>query len=298
MRACLPFWLLVACIGMVAMITRRAAGEYGSCRYDDDSCSCKVGEANQGTCWDSNTTSAGMCTRRYCRAGWTCACGGRTHICSRSYRAVFKLSDEVGDSDKAYAACTSTSVALPSALALSLGSVEFHLSREGMLAGDCAQFAWWHNGELVGSYGGLANVLESTVDAELSARKDHSLLELRPGDLVAFRLLEASYYCYKDLIDLVVNGTSTSSVGIGFATHYARNYSKEWYLPSTELTSENMGENESESDLTKFLPLRTTKLSSSVAIIPGEDYWAAADDSNLDNVSGDWYFRMQLPFDI
>lgn len=201
-------------------------------------------------------------------------------------------SEDVG---KSQAPCVTKSIPVVSGQEIALGSLKIHISRPGVLANDCVQFAWWHNGELVGNHGVVSDMSSETVDNELSLREDHSMLELRPGDLIAFRFRDSSYYCYKHLIECTINGTVISSVNSQVTTHYARNYSRDWYLPSTELTSENTGVDESETDLTKFIPLRTTKLTSNTAIIPGEDYWTPIDDSDPDSKRSDWYFRIQLP---
>ncbi|CAN8063456.1 unnamed protein product [Agarophyton chilense] len=138
----------------------------------------------------------------------------------------------------------------------------------------------------------------TVVDDELKKREQHSLLELRPGDLVAFRFREASYYCYKHFTEMVINGTSLNSETLGFKTFYAREYSENWFMPSYKLTDENTAEDESDVNLRKFLPLRSKKLTSDTTVVPGNDYWEPRDDSNSDNKRSNWYFRIQVPDEI
>lgn len=272
-------------------------GDAGNCRYDVDRCSCRIGDANRGICWDSDPFTIGQCTQRYCRPGWTCSCGGRTHVCYRHYRRIQALTD-AADVNKTRAPCKQTTALHVSALDIALGSVRIRVSRQGMLANDCTQMAWWHNGELLGNRGLVPSISEDNVDAEVSARQDHSMLELRPGDLIAFRFLQSSYYCYLHLTEMVVNTTTMNTLSQGVTTHYARQYSSDWYLPSYKLTQANTGVDESETDLTKFIPLRTRKLSSGSIIIPGEDYWEPIDDTDPDNKRGDYYFRIQIPSEL
>lgn len=282
---------MITILTLVHMLTN-VLGDSGSCRYDVDRCSCKIGEANQGVCWDRDPFFTGLCNRRFCRSGWTCSCHSRTHLCFRGYRGISSVAGE--DVHKTQAPCVTKSIAVVSGQDIVLGSLRIHLSRAGVLANDCTQIAWWHNGELMGSRGVVNGISLDNVDDELSAREVHSMLELRPGDLIAFRFRKSSYYCYKNLVEFTVNGTTISSVNSDVSTYYARKYSKDWYLPSKKF-DQMVGVDESETDLTKFIPARTTKLSSNTAIIPGEEYWMPTDDSDADNKRSDWYFRVQLP---
>lgn len=65
----------------VATIASVVHAEVGECRFDSDECSCKMGEENQGVCWDQIPEDPLNCKPRACNRGWTCACGGRTHVC-------------------------------------------------------------------------------------------------------------------------------------------------------------------------------------------------------------------------
>lgn len=201
----------------------------------------------------------------------------------------------VEDNNKATAPCEIKTTLQVSALDITLGSVKIHISRAGVLANDCTQLAWWHNGELLGNRGLAPTMSEDTVDAELTAREDHSLLELRPGDLIAFRFLQSSYYCYLHLTEMVVNSTSLDTLSQGVTTHYARAYSPDWYLPSFKLTGANTGVDENETNKKKFIPLRAKKLNSDQPIVPGNDYWEPTDNSDSDKKKGSFYFRIQIP---
>lgn len=266
--------------------------DFGLCRFDEDKCSCKIGDANQGSCWDKIVGQPGRCTKRFCNAGWTCACSGRTHVCNKGLKPVNIVSDD--DASKSTADCQTASRAMVASQDISLGTFKIHLSRSGVLANDCAQIAWWHNGILLGNRGTDSGMSEATVDIELAARRDHSLLELRPGDVLAFRTKEASYYCYKHFSEMVVNGTSLTTNMASVETYYAREYTTDWFLPTYKLTAENIAADETETNLKKFLPLRKTKLASNEAIIAGNDYWEPRDDANMDNKRSNWYYRIQI----
>lgn len=278
-----------------SMVVRRVEADSGSCRYDSDWCSCRIGDMNQGVCWDVHPTLENVCVKRYCHPGWTCSCASRTHLCNVRTHATHKLINPSTDSTLSQASCTS-SISLPTASSpnISLGSIQFHLSRPGISSDSCSQFAWWHNGELLGNYGKI----ENGIDLETSKRQKHSMIELKKGDLLAFRFIDASYYCYKHFTEFIINGTSLNSNAQSVNTMYAREYSADWYLPHYELNVANTGLDESETDFTKFLPLRTHLLTSGIRIVAGEDYWQVRDDTDDDHKRGDFYFRIQLLPDI
>lgn len=276
------------------LLSPPATADTGTCRYDEDRCSCKIGDENQGICWDADAFAEGFCNRRFCNPGWTCACGGRTHLCFRENRQVRVISAGA-DPSQPQALCTSRTFLLVSARDITLGTVRIHVSEAGIRADDCTQLAWWHNGELLGSRARFGNKTNIDYAEEVKAYEDHSMIELRPGDLVAFRFEESSYYCYKSLTDLVVNTTAISSTAASVITHYSRKYSADWFLPSYKLTAANMGVDESDTVMEKFLPLRTNTLVTGANIVSGQDYWAPRDDSNSDNLQSNWYFRIQIP---
>lgn len=279
---------LFACV--ILTIIASVLGDNGPCRYDNNRCSCKLGAANQGVCWDSDPFEDGLCHKRYCRSGWTCACGNRTHVCYRDFHQVRVLKNPA-DAHKYQAACKSKTVALAGARDIKLGTVKFHFSKTGLLADDCTQMAWWHNGELMGAHERHNKSFDSA--KIVSKYQDHAMLELHAGDLVAFRFREASYYCYKHLSEFVVNTKHLSTISQGVTTHYARQFSEDWFKPSFKLTGANTAANEN-SHPTKFVPLRLRRLQNNALITPGIDYWKAKSD-NLDNKRTNFYFRIQFP---
>lgn len=277
-----------------------SAGDFGPCRFDSEKCSCKMGAANQGECWDKVAGQPGRCSRRYCQAGWTCACAGRSHVCTVDSKPVSVLKNDA-DSFLSVADCETSSRTMVSGQDISLGTLKIHISRAGVKANDCTQISWWHNGVLLGNRGtvnGISEADDATLNAELFAREDHSLLELRPGDLIAFRFKEGSYYCYSHFSEMVVNGAQITSSMDVVTTHYTREFSEGWFLPSFKLTAANTAADESETDLRKFLPLRKNKLTAGTPLIDGTDYWEPRDDSNPDNKRSNWYYRLQIADDI
>lgn len=279
---------------VVMLLSPLAMAHAGTCRYEVDLCSCKVGDRNQGVCWDLDSFAEGFCNRRSCNSGWTCACGGRTHLCYRRIEDIRILSPGA-DASQPQARCTSKKFPLVSGRDIKLGSIRIHLSQVGIQADDCTQMAWWHNGNLMGTFARLEDRTNVDYVKEQKEYERHSMIELRPGDLVSFRFLGSSYYCYKHLTQFVVNTTALSSTSQGVTTHYARKYSQDWFHPSYQLTAANTGADESEVTMEKFLPLRTKTLASKVIIEPGQDYWAPRDDRNPDNIQANWYFRVQIP---
>jgi hypothetical protein len=109
-----------------------ARAEVGECRYDPDRCSCKIGQENQGVCWDQIAGSPGRCKRRFCSRGWTCSCGDRTHVCYRSDRQALKVADV--DKMAAEADCTETAVQVSSSREISLGNLTIGVSPKGVAA--------------------------------------------------------------------------------------------------------------------------------------------------------------------
>lgn len=270
--------------------------DFGTCRFDEELCSCKIGEANQGLCWDKVVGQPGRCSKRFCRAGWTCACTGRTHVCKVGDKTVNALVNEA-DKTQAIADCETKTRSMVDSVDISLGTIKIHISKAGIKANDCTQIAWWHNGILLGNrrlVDGITEANDAVVTSEQIAREDHSLIELRPNDVIAFRFKEASYYCYKHLTEMVMNGTSIDT-NMGFvSTFYAREFSTNWFLPSFELNESNTAQDETETDLKKFLPLRKNKLVSGDVLITGTDYWQPRDDANADNKRSNWYYRIHI----
>lgn len=263
-------------------------GEQGPCRYEGDECSCKLGQENQGICWDrtSGTPSAGICESRYCRAGWTCSCAGRTHVCKLKNRPV-NVVDRKFENETAE--CHEELLLKPVPPFLKLGSWSPSLSREGLLANDCRELAWWHNGVLMGHYGVEPEINGANVDAQLERRTNHTLLELKKGDLIAFRFRHGSYHCYNGISNLNVNGTTTTSADPWIETMFARGHSDNWFTPDFDPVVKT---DEATAAITDFVPLRTTMLSGDPDPA-GEDNWQEPDGSQ-DHKTSNFYFRMQL----
>lgn len=254
--------------------------------------SCKLGEENQGICWDriSGDTAEGTCKSRYCRSGWSCSCSGRTHLCTVVNKTV-NIIDGLIDNDTA--ACHEEVLPRPSSKELlQLGSWRAEFSRKGMLANACNQISWYHNGEEMGNYGLDPVITTANVDTELARRSEHTKLELKPGDLIAFRFKNASYYCYNHRSMFRVNGTVIDTSTSGTQTWFAKTFSPNWFSPSFAPTSAS---DETSAGLKDFIPLRTATRNSdgTVAIVPGTDLWEP-DDGSLDHQTSNFYFRIQL----
>lgn len=198
------------------------------------------------------------------------------------------------DVSKSTAACKTSQAALVSGRDISLGTFKIHMSRKGMLANECGKLAWWLNGFLYGNRGSEPNVSEATVDVSVKDREEHALLELRRGDLLAFRFKESSYYCYKHLSEMLVNGTDISTASEGVSTRYSREYSSDWFLPSYVLDESNTADDETDLDLSKFLLPREKMLGSDTEIVPGVDYFEPRDDSDPDHKRSNFYWRIQI----
>lgn len=122
----------IALVLAVTAIFSVSGGETGLCRYDIESCSCRIGEAGQGICWDAVDGKPGLCKRRSCVAGWTCACGGRTHVCFRNSQQAFSVADADQDLDET--SCSRMAVQAASEPEIELGSFKPYISPKGAAA--------------------------------------------------------------------------------------------------------------------------------------------------------------------
>ncbi|CAN8065381.1 unnamed protein product [Agarophyton chilense] len=227
-------------------------GEAGPCRFDTNFCSCKLGSASQGTCWD--------------RIDGTPSSGGTTTYCR----------DEI---DKAAARPI-----------IELGSWSIGLSRRGLLENECKDLKWWHNGELVGEYGDSPAITAANVAREMQIRGMHTALELRRGDLLAFRLRNASYYCFTRTSTIRVNGQDLTLTDSSVSIMFARQHTENWFAPSF---APAVGQSEEIAGPADFVPLRTQLFSNGNPIVPGTDYWQLPDGTR-DHERGNFYFRVQL----
>lgn len=174
---------------------------------------------------------------------------------------------------------------------LELGSWTPRISRSGLLANACTRIAWWLNGDLMGNYGDDPVIDATNVDSEVLRRADHTLYELKSGDLIAFRYKTASYYCFNSQVILNVNGTVLDSATGAMSITFARQHTPDWFMPSfTPVFSPS----ESGATPTDFSPLRTNFLSSGLPITPGVDHWEAPDGSR-DHALSNFYYRIQIP---
>jgi hypothetical protein len=196
------------CIAVLVAAADLAAAEVGDCRYDPNACSCKMGSAFQGVCWDAVNGKPGFCIPRACKAGWTCACSGRTHVCSVESMTSWHNNgaDRVTISDVQSAGvplvirqtatlarpCARAAAPTASHSTLTLGTIKFGISPNGVLNKGCHELAWWHNGRQYGNYSVNAKMTASTFSSTMNKMENHSLLELRPGDVVAFRFKRGS----------------------------------------------------------------------------------------------------------
>jgi hypothetical protein len=134
---------LLSAFATVAALVALASADYGDCTYNTKRCSCKYGSAIEGRCWDAVAGKPGQCASRYCAAGWTCVCGGRTHLCYLEKRATIKISG--ADKKKANAPCpvdpatgkaTTEIVAVASGPEIRLGTFKFDVSPKGVQANE------------------------------------------------------------------------------------------------------------------------------------------------------------------
>lgn len=160
----------------------------------------------------------------------------------------------------------------------------------------------------MGNYKPPSSMSPGTLAAELATLEDHSLLELRPGDLVAFRFKDATYHCYRHLTTFTIDGTIVESKAPGFETRFARSYSDGW---ETKEFIPILAEKETEANLAAFVPLRTRQLPKNVndttegaVISPGADMWKAPSNVATGEVYdqnhkvSNFYFRIQIPSTI
>jgi hypothetical protein len=119
----------------------------------------------------------------------------------------------------------------------------------------------------------------------------HTELELRGGDIIAWRYRAGSYYCQRHYVKMLVNGTSVDLKTPGVQLQYARAFTTDWYEPHFKPV---YGLNEDEPDLQKFLPLREKKFTGET-ITPTGDYFASLDPADRDHKPSNFYFRLTLP---
>lgn len=311
---------------VVGVLLAVGNAEYGECTFSDKFCSCKVGSESEGICLDKVPGKA-ICTARTCVEGWTCSCHGRTHLCEikkvtgyKNTGAPLLLQDVLKTENpefenevrslklkpvarnaaaKIERPCTTHQHFVASKVDLKLGNITFHFSEIGMLAGKCNVLAWWLNGKKMGDYRHAGDVNSGNLKEYVTKFSKHSLLEIRPGDLVAFRFRAGTYHCYKHLTSFIINGRRIESTAPGFSTRFARQWTKNWFKKSFTPT---LAEEETRQNLQSFVPLRKhmikeTESDAEVEIIPDADMFSTNYATANHQVSN-FYYRIQIPEEL
>lgn len=169
----------------------------------------------------------------------------------------------------------------------------------------CTYVAWFLNGKLMGNYKPPSSITAGSLSSELAIRQSHTLLELRPGDLIAFRFKDTSYHCYRHLTAFSIDGKVVDSTAAGFETRFARQHTDGWETP---WFSPALDDVERSDNLASFVPLRKNQLPKTEggsdvgpAIIPGADMWkapanvAAGEEYDQNHKLSNFYFRIQVP---
>lgn len=279
-------------LSILVISSRIVWAEVGACTYEDDSCSCKFGDSTTGICFDRDfsSTSSGSglpCTSRYCHAGWSCSCQGRTHLCHIKDRKAL-IPDTSARSIGSSTTCHEEFKSSADHPNITLGVFKPSYSRKGLEAKKCNKLAWWLNGELMGNYG--EETADLDVDEILQQRAVNTLLELRRGDLIAFRFKASSYHCYNSYSTFIVNETSIDTKTSGVTTHFSRGFVPDWFTKDGKVT---FASEEKNASITDFVPLRTNALLDNATIVFGDDSWARPGGSPDDAISN-FYFRIQL----
>lgn len=130
----------------LVVVLSQVTADFGPCTFASDRCSCRIGSANQGKCWDHRRSVPGTCSSRFCKRGWTCSCGDRTHLCYLEGRTTIII--DPADKNKDIASCpldpaTGVPFRRPIAVAsgpeISLGTLQYDVSPKGSAADDCNQ---------------------------------------------------------------------------------------------------------------------------------------------------------------
>lgn len=249
-----------------------------------------MGDNHSGTCWDMIDTV--QCRKRFCRPGWTCSCYKRTHLCRMMRRSAHM---PMNPREKAkISSCRTRTIYAASAPVLELGSVTISVSTVGSRADACNEVALFHNGNLIANFPKEPSLVETEPVNVLKRREYYDKLELRPGDLVAFRFYSASYYCFRHHVSFVVNGKTITTDSPGVTMLYARKASDGWYLNDYDMRG-RIANSESDPDLTKWLRPREKTITSGAIIIPNVDYWDTPDQSNPDRRISNYYWRISIP---
>lgn len=265
--------------------------------------SCKMGDNRSGRCWDrvgvrryQGKPPMPWCQSRWCRAGWTCSCHKRTHLCKVTTRRAY-VPARLGDGKNPQAECATRRVLVAERPVLMLGSMLLALSPSGISADACSQIAVFHNGRLIANFGRDPNTARSRPSLLQRQRAFHDRLELRAGDVLAWRFVDASYYCFLHRVALRVNSFALSETSPGGYLLYARAASPGWFSRNIDLTG-RIANSEKDRDLTKWLRPRSRMLATPRRVTPGVDFWSPPDQSNPDNRISNYYWRFQIPNEL
>eukprot|EP00172_Hildenbrandia_rubra_P002063 Plantae.Rhodophyta-Hildenbrandia_rubra.ctg2720.p1 GENE.Plantae.Rhodophyta-Hildenbrandia_rubra.ctg2720~~Plantae.Rhodophyta-Hildenbrandia_rubra.ctg2720.p1 ORF type:complete len:224 (+),score=10.75 Plantae.Rhodophyta-Hildenbrandia_rubra.ctg2720:882-1553(+) len=222
------------------------------------------------------SSKPGFCSGRQCKAGWTCACGGRTHLCAVETKSVNVLEDPQ-ERGKNEARCTMQPRNLVDNQVLELGRFNIKIAKSGFLTGDCMQLAVWHQGDLLYSFP-KEPVNAGNVDRLMRDRSLHRLHELQSGDVIGFRWKEARKSCFMNSVELVVNGVAMATQGSSdVSMMYSNGYSPDWFSPSFVPPTPAPGAKPKVQD---YLPV---------------DWDENKDSWDSDEVISNYYFRVVIP---
>lgn len=298
---CLGAGRLIFAIAVLFSVIPLIHCDVGPCHFDSDECSCSEKNTGGGICWDKNGNST--CTSRPCNGGWTCLCEGRTHLCETKEKKIYIPTGTIS-AGQSTAQCEKEERQVVLKPILKLGFLTISLSFKGILKNDCNRFKWFLNGETMGTYPSEPGMNAISAIKARKERQYHKMLELKEGDVIAFRFIQASYYCFSGSVYILHNGTVSDfrpgeANARRFEAYYSDHQISGWKSRDLELEDENTAPDETSAaskGRNTFILFRSKKLSQSHSIITGlDDLWEPRDNTNPDNRRSNWYFRMKIP---
>ena len=197
--------------------------------------------------------------------------------------------------------CQKTSRRIVRSLQIALGFISFGVSYQGFMANDCTRFAWFLNGK---QFMAMDDSMVVTSSTARTAHRDavyHDKLELKPGDVIAFRFKQASYYCFTNTVLMYVNGTYAygfPSDRVKFEAYYNREPVQGWNSKDLVIGPDMSKPDEMYAGPTDWIPWRVKKLAPPQdAIADRASLWNPRNDNNLDDRRGNWYFRLRIPME-
>lgn len=294
-----PAFLPTLGVLLLSSIHTRANTESAPCRFENSQCSCLFNHQEGGICLDK-IRGSDLCAQRPCRGGWTCQCAGRTHLCNLNRVRVLVPAIEPSAPKPAPDAnipCDRSPQRIVSSLQIVLGWVSFGISYQGLREGDCSRFTWFLNGRKMAEFDD--STAEGSAIPTHRSMVFHDKLEMRPGDVVAFRFQRSSYYCFSNSVLMHVNGTSeraTAPAGDRFEAYYNRASVTGWKSKNLVIDQTNSKPEESAAGPEDWIPWRTRKLvPPRPALPPSQNNWKPRDETNLDDRRGKWFFRFKIP---